>query len=134
MSVSTSSTAVGEQPAVENPVPKRPKRSLIDLVADYSLPVIFVILVIVFSILAPDTSATMKTILASNSVVAILAFGALIPLVVGQFDGSVGANLGVSAILCTGPASKFGMGAFESPVVWSGSVTDRHLRTTYRSR
>lgn len=114
---SKSSKSVDEQPAAESPATVRSRRSVIDLVADYSLPAILVLLVIVFSVLAPDTFATvanMKTILASNSVVAILALGALIPLVVGQFDLSVGANLGLSAILCTGLASKFGMGAFES--------------------
>jgi ribose transport system permease protein len=77
---------------------------------NYSLPLILLIMVIVFSVMAPGTFATvanLKTILSSNSVVAILAIGALFPLVVGEFDLSVGANLGLSLILCTGLSSQF---------------------------
>lgn len=84
---------------------------------DYSLPAMLAILVVVFCILEPDTFATvqnLKTILSSNSVVAILALGALFPLIVGEFDLSVGANLGLSLILCTGLASRSGLGAPES--------------------
>ncbi len=88
--------------------------------SDYSLPLMLAVLVVVFSILEPDTFATvdnLKTILASNSVVAILALGALFPLIVGEFDLSVGANLGLSLILCTGLASQSGFGAPEAIAV-----------------
>jgi len=84
---------------------------------DYSLPAMLVVLVVVFCILEPTTFATvanLKTILSSNSVVAILALGALFPLIVGEFDLSVGANLGLSLILCTGLASRSGLGAPEA--------------------
>lgn len=93
------------------------RRLPLDRLADYMLPAILVLLVIVFSIARPDTFATVdnfKTILSSNSVVAILALGALFPLVVGEFDLSVGANLGLSMILCTGLAAQSGLGAPEA--------------------
>lgn len=87
---------------------------------EYSLPVLLGALVLGFSLLEPQTFATvdnLKTILSSNSVVAILALGALFPLVVGEFDLSVGANLGLAMIVCTGLASQSGFGAPEAIAV-----------------
>lgn len=87
------------------------KRHLTDVFADYGLPLLLLALVIVFSVMRPDsfaTTANAKSILAANSVIAILALGALFPLVVGQFDLSVGANLGLAAIVCTGLPAKYG--------------------------
>jgi ribose transport system permease protein len=70
--------------------------------ARWALPVILIAFVIVFSILRPDTFATtdnFKTILTQQAVLGLLALGAMLPLVVGEFDLSVGANLGVASIL-----------------------------------
>lgn len=88
--------------------------------ANYSLLLLLIALLIVFSTLAPTTFASvanLKTILSSNSVVALLALGALFPLVVGQFDLSVGANLGLASILATGLPSERGFGAVEAIAV-----------------
>jgi ribose transport system permease protein len=76
---------------------------------DYSLPALLIVLVLTFSLWAPSTFATvdnLKTLLSANSVVALLALGAMMPLVVGEFDLSVGSNLGLSLIVCTGLLSK----------------------------
>lgn len=78
-------------------------------VANLSLPMLLLVLVVTFSIAQPNTFATLanaKTILSSNSVTALLALGAMMPLVVGEFDLSVGSNLGLSLIVCTGLLSK----------------------------
>jgi ribose transport system permease protein len=77
--------------------------------SNYALPALLIILVVTFSLWRPTTFATVdnfKTILSANSVVALLALGAMMPLVVGEFDLSVGANLGLSLIVCTGLLSK----------------------------
>lgn len=89
-------------------------------IANYSLLLLLVALLIIFSTLAPTTFASvanLNTILSSNSVVALLALGALFPLVVGQFDLSVGANLGLASILATGLPSERGFGAGEAITV-----------------
>jgi ribose transport system permease protein len=85
--------------------------------SNYSLPVLLVLLVLVFSLAQPETFATLanlKTILSSNSVLGVLAIAALLPLLIGQFDLSVGANLGLAGILVTGLASKSGFNAAEA--------------------
>lgn len=82
--------------------------------AQYSLAILLVALIVIFSIAEPKTFATVanfKSILSQNSVLGILAIGALLPLIVGQFDLSVGANLGIASILCTGLAAKSGLPA-----------------------
>lgn len=69
------------------------------------LPFLMILFIIVFSILAPGTFAsprTAVTLLRTESVAAILAIALLFPLIVGEFDLSLGANLGLSAILVTG--------------------------------
>jgi ribose transport system permease protein len=84
-------------------------RMRLPAVANLSLPMLLVALIVTFSIAEPDTFATLantKTILSSNSVIALLALGAMFPLVVGEFDLSVGSNLGLSLVVCTGLLSK----------------------------
>jgi ribose transport system permease protein len=91
--------------------------SVVASVSNYSLPVLLIALAVVFSLLQPATFATvanLKTILTSNSVLGILAIGTLLPLLIGQFDLSVGANLGFGSILVTGLASKSGLSAAEA--------------------
>jgi ribose transport system permease protein len=77
--------------------------------AGYALPAILVLFIIVFSFLKPDTFPTiltLNTLLRTESVSAILAIALVFPLVVGEFDLSVGANLGLGAILVTGLTSQ----------------------------
>jgi len=64
----------------------------------YLLALIFV----VFSITIPDlflSPITMQSVARSQAVVGILALGALLPFVVGEFDISIGANMAVSVIV-----------------------------------
>lgn len=108
------------------PARPRPRLSAVHVAANYSLPLILAALVVGFTLLEPQTFGTlanMKTILASNSVVAILALGALLPLVVGQFDLSVGANLGLAAILVTGLPSRYDVDPTTAIIVAIGAST-----------
>jgi ribose transport system permease protein len=78
--------------------------TLLGVLERYALLWLLILLVIVFSILPSTsdtflTSANIKNIVAQESVIAILALAALIPLVALQFDVSVGAVLGAVAIL-----------------------------------
>lgn len=76
-----------------------------------ALPVILAGLVIVFSVLEPDTFATtanLKTTLNLQAVLAIVCLGLLLPLIIGELDLSIAANLGMSVILVTGLTSKSG--------------------------
>jgi ribose transport system permease protein len=57
---------------------------------------------IVFSIMEPNTFATtsnFRTIFGSQAVLVVLTLGLMFPLTVGEFDLSIGAVLGLSAVL-----------------------------------
>ena len=67
----------------------------------FGLVLVLLATIALFTALEPDTFFTMdnlRSILASQSVLAILAIAALIPLVVGQFDLSVAAILGICSL------------------------------------
>ncbi len=71
------------------------------LLARYGAVGLLGLLVVVFSALKPDTfptNANLTTLLSTQTVVVILALGALLPLVCGEFDLSVGYVLGFSAM------------------------------------
>jgi ribose transport system permease protein len=74
-------------------------------IAKYGLPVILVLEIVLFSILSPTvffSFDTLSTIATTQAVAGIFAIAVLVPLVIGEFDLSVGANLGVGAILSVG--------------------------------
>lgn len=69
---------------------------------NYGIAVFLVLMIIVFSALMPDTFATagnFRQILADQAVPGILALAVILPLAAGEFDLSVGANLGICTIL-----------------------------------
>jgi len=76
----------------------------------YALLILLALMAIFFSVL-PETSETfpttanLKILLASQAVIAIVALGALIPLVAWQFDLSVGAIAALSAVVVADVAS-----------------------------
>jgi ribose transport system permease protein len=82
---------------------RRPWRAgLIGQSGRFGLLLIAVAIFVVFSLLAPDSFPTIdnvRTIAGANSVVLVLALGSLLPLVVGEFDLSVGAMLGLASAL-----------------------------------
>lgn len=80
--------------------------------ARWALPGILVLFIIVFSILEPNqffTTQNLRIILTQQSVLAILAIGVCLPLIIGQFDLSVGAVMGLGVILVTGLPSQQGI-------------------------
>jgi ribose transport system permease protein len=78
----------------------------------YSLVVVFFALILIFSLAKPDTFFTAenaRAIGSTQAVVAILALAAMVPLISGQFDLSVGFQMGLAQALCGGLALKDGV-------------------------
>ncbi len=72
------------------------------LVGTYGLLVLALLLFLTFSLTLPDTFPTLdnaSSILSSQSIPAILALGAMIPIVTGKFDLSIGYGLGLAHVL-----------------------------------
>src|SRR4051794_17878447 len=62
----------------------------------YALVGVFAAIVVLFSILKSDTYPTVDTwqaIASTQAVIAVLALSAMLPLIVGQFDVSIGFQL-----------------------------------------
>lgn len=67
----------------------------------YGLLVLFALVVVVFCVLLPESFATVlnfRNIAGNQSVLAIITLGAIIPLLCGNFDLSVGASLSATSI------------------------------------
>ncbi|MDF2706687.1 MAG: monosaccharide transporter rane protein family [Nonomuraea muscovyensis] len=80
--------------------------------ARVALPLLLLALVAVFSLLRPETFFTLDnlgTVLSLQAVLGILALGLLLPLIVGELDLSVAANLGLGVVLVTGLTSRQGL-------------------------
>jgi ribose transport system permease protein len=78
------------------------RRGGVSIAGRYGLSAFFIAMVVVFSIESPSiffTSATFVNIMQSNSVLALVALGVMLPLVVGEFDLTVGATVGLAAIV-----------------------------------
>ncbi|GAA3818654.1 ABC transporter permease [Streptomyces phyllanthi] len=72
------------------------------LIGTYGLLTLAVLLFLVFSLALPDTFPTLdnaSSILSNQSIPAMLALGAMIPIVTGRFDLSVGYGLGLAHVL-----------------------------------
>jgi ribose transport system permease protein len=79
--------------------------SLARLLTTYSLLILAAILIIGFSLLLPRTFPTefnIRSILGTQSVIALLALAVMIPLAAGQYDLSVGFVLGITAMAVIG--------------------------------
>ncbi len=77
------------------------KLDLGSLATSYGVIVFLIVMVIAFSILLPSTfpsADNAKAILSDQSIPVILALAAILPLAAGEFDLSLGAILGFSAI------------------------------------
>jgi ribose transport system permease protein len=79
----------------------------------FALPGILLFFIAFFSLMEPDTfftSENARTILTTQSVLAILAIAVCLPLIIGEFDLSVGANLGLGLMLVAGLTTEQGLG------------------------
>jgi ribose transport system permease protein len=68
----------------------------------WGLPILAVVLFIIFSIVLPDsypTFSNLQGILSNQAIPAILALGAMIPIVTGNFDLSMGYGVGLSHVV-----------------------------------
>jgi ribose transport system permease protein len=75
-----------------------------DLVGAYALPLLTLVIGAFFAIWPRTsdvflTTANLNVLLGTQSVVAVVALGALVPLIAGQWDLSVGATAGLVAVL-----------------------------------
>ena len=78
------------------------RRGVGGYVSRFGVPIFTVLLAILFSGLNPDTFPTLpnaQVVAASNSLALVLALGALMPLVAGEFDLSIGFTLELSAVI-----------------------------------
>ncbi|MEU4225916.1 ABC transporter permease [Nonomuraea sp. NPDC026600] len=83
-------------------LPRRRRPTAGHLIGSYGLLALAVVLFIVFALVLPDTFPTMAnltSILSTHSITAILALGAMIPIVTGKFDLSIGYGLGLWHVL-----------------------------------
>ncbi|WFB10640.1 ABC transporter permease [Streptomyces sp. LX-29] len=79
-----------------------PSRRFGHLVGAYGLLVLTVLAFAAFSLALPDTFPTLdniSAILSNQSITAMLALGAMIPIVTGKFDLSIGYGLGLAHVL-----------------------------------
>jgi ribose transport system permease protein len=91
-------------PSTPGPRPARPHRlrSPGHLIGAYGLLVLTALLVLVFSLALPrtfPTSATVDSILSNQSIPAVLALAAMVPIVTGAFDLSIGYGLGLAHVM-----------------------------------
>lgn len=80
----------------------------------FGLPILFIVMIVVFSALLPETfmsGAHWRTVAVSQSVLAVVAMALLFPLVTGRFDISVGANAGLCSIVAAAAMADFGWSA-----------------------
>lgn len=87
-----------------------PRVRVVDLAERYALVVIVVAMMLFFTLYGPTadvfaSSANVQSVLGNQAVVATAALAAMIPLVGGQFDVSVGAVLGMAAIVAADATS-----------------------------
>src|ERR1700727_186998 len=84
-----------------------------NLLANYGLLFVFLLIMLVFGLLRASSffSATnFNSILVSQSVTAILALAAMVPLATKQFDLSIGYHLGMAQVLIVGLQVTQGLG------------------------
>ncbi len=101
---------VGEEP------PKRVKVSghaTLEHLGRYGLVVVLFAVIALFSIWKPETFFAwdnFRATLDQQSIIMMVAFAAMLPLIVGEFDLSVGANAGLASLLAVGLAQNQGLG------------------------
>jgi ribose transport system permease protein len=87
----------------EGAAPARRHGQSLDMAERLALPVVWGITIIVFTILRPTTFATtdnlLVNILGTQAVQVVLALALIIPLVAGEYDISVAANLTLAAMI-----------------------------------
>lgn len=112
-----------QSPTASTPRHRLPRR---EFGAAIALPMLFLAIIVVFSVLRPNTFGTvanLETVLLTQSIPAIFAISVLIPLVVGEFDLSLGSNLGLGLIVATGLPHAFSLPAIPSILIALAATT-----------
>ncbi len=87
-------------------------QAILRLIPVYGLPILTVLLIVLFSILLPDTFPTwlnFRSILADKSIVALLALAATLPMMAGRIDLTVGFGIVMWHILAISLQVKYGI-------------------------
>ncbi|MFO1068554.1 MAG: ABC transporter permease [Geminicoccaceae bacterium] len=89
-----------------------PGQRLMRLVPVYGLPILTVLLIVFFSILLPRTFPTMlnlRSVLGDKSVIALLSLAAMIPMMAGRIDLTVGYGIVLWHILAIALQTQMGL-------------------------
>lgn len=110
MTDDTAGSALDAEPAQRAAAPKH-RKGLYGIVGEYGLFVLTLALLVYFSVVQSESFATLdnyRAILDNQTLVVLLAFAAMVPLIVGRFDLSVAAVLSVSHVFAVGLIVKQG--------------------------
>jgi ribose transport system permease protein len=89
-----------------------PREKVVRLLPVYGLPILMVLLIILFSVLLPDTFPTLldlRSIIADKAIIAMLSLAAMIPMVSGKIDLTVGYGIVLWHILAISLQVNFGV-------------------------
>src|SRR6202034_2478341 len=78
----------------------------------YGLPILTILLIALFSVILPDTFPTMlnlRSIVADKAIIALLSLAAMIPMVTGKIDLTVGYGIVLWHILAISLQTSFGV-------------------------
>jgi ribose transport system permease protein len=109
MNVATDDKRVLKQHDASKP---RRRPSLLRLVSNYGLVLILIALILLFSLLLPDTfptSTNAQALLNDKANIALLALAVMVPLAAAQYDLSVGFMIGLTHVLAIGLQTKQGL-------------------------
>ncbi|MBB3459313.1 ribose transport system permease protein [Rhizobium sp. BK313] len=87
-------------------------QAAIRLVPVYGLPLLGLLLIVLFSLLLPDTFPTafnVRSILSDKAIVALLAFAAMIPMICGRIDLTIGYGIVLWHILAISLQTVYGL-------------------------
>ena len=87
-------------------------RKIIRLVPIYGLIILTILLIILFSIILPDTFPTwlnVRTLIFANAVIALLSLAAMVPMVSGKIDLTVGFGIVLWHILAISLQTMYGL-------------------------
>lgn len=113
-------SSIIDRPTTEQPGPPQRARTAGDsggsrLLAElgrFGLVIALAIVFITFSLWTPDSFLTWNNVRSTfdqQAIILMVAFGAMLPLIVGEFDLSIGANAGVAILASVGLSSQQGL-------------------------
>jgi ribose transport system permease protein len=107
---SVTTTTSESPPALDGQRLVRRRRPGVPWWGRYGVVLTLVLLVVVFTVTTSGffTGDNFRIVTSSNSIALVVALGALIPLMVGEFDLSVGANVELSSVLVAVLAGQHG--------------------------